>query len=148
MPVFDAASISTTSIALPAVTSRQNRHSLQGSGAGPRSQTRALARMRAVVVLPTPRPPVSKKAWGTRFSRIAFWSGRVTCSWPTTSANSCGRHFRAKTWYDTADHPPRSALHVHAPEQNAGRHRPTGPVQARHPCGTREILFTAASFRT
>jgi len=32
--------------------------------------------------------------------------------------------------------------------KNAGRHRPTGPVQARHPCGTREILFTAASFRT
>jgi len=32
--------------------------------------------------------------------------------------------------------------------KNAGRHRPTGPVQARHPCGTRELLFTAASFRT
>ena len=36
---------------------RQKSHSLQGVGVGPCSQLRALARIRAAVVLPTPRMP-------------------------------------------------------------------------------------------
>ena len=30
---------------------------------------------------------------------MAFLSVRTTWSWPTTSSNVCGRHFRAMTWY-------------------------------------------------
>jgi hypothetical protein len=57
MPRLLAASISITSSELPEVTSRQKRHSLHGCGVGPFSQFSAFARMRAVVVFPTPRWP-------------------------------------------------------------------------------------------
>src|SRR5574341_82391 len=30
---------------------------------------------------------------------MALLSVRVTCSWPTTSSNPCGRHLRARIWY-------------------------------------------------
>ena len=46
-----------TSSELPAAISRQESHSLQGSAVGPFAQLSALARMRAVVVFPTPRAP-------------------------------------------------------------------------------------------
>src|SRR5258708_4366686 len=55
--VFDAASISSTSIALAAAISTHDEHSLQGSAVGPFMQLRALANSLAVVVLPTPRAP-------------------------------------------------------------------------------------------
>ena len=55
--VCEAPSISSTSKAMPSAISRQVEQALHGSGAGPRSQLSALARMRAVVVLPTPRGP-------------------------------------------------------------------------------------------
>ena len=44
--------------------SLQRAHSLQGVGVGPRSQLRALARMRAALVLPTPRTPGEQVAVG------------------------------------------------------------------------------------
>jgi hypothetical protein len=81
-----AASISCTSVEVPAVISRQGEHSPQGVTVGPRSQFRQRARMRASVVLPTPRGPVSKMACGTRCCRIALRSGVVTCACPVTSS--------------------------------------------------------------
>jgi hypothetical protein len=60
MPVFDAPSISWTSMAVPAKTSRHAAQSAQGAAVGPFSQLRALARIRAKVVLPTPRVPENR----------------------------------------------------------------------------------------
>jgi hypothetical protein len=62
MPRFDAPSISSTSIELPAAISTQERQTSQGS-ASPSfrvSQFRALATRRAVVVLPLPRGPAKR----------------------------------------------------------------------------------------
>ena len=79
-PLFDAPSISSTSVSRPAVISTQIAHVPHGSGVGPDSQLSALASRRAVVVLPTPRTPVKRKACATRSELIAFLSVRVTCS--------------------------------------------------------------------
>ena len=49
-----------TSGATPAVIWRQCAHSLQGSAVGAFSQLRALAKMRAMVVFPTPRVPLKR----------------------------------------------------------------------------------------
>ena len=77
MPRFDAPSISKTSKQLPLVISAQTLHWLQGVAVGPFSQFSALARMRAAVVLPTPRTPVKRYAWAIRLVRMAFCSVRV-----------------------------------------------------------------------
>ena len=60
MPRLLAPSISSTSTSSPALMLRQMSHSLQGVGVGPFSQFRALARIRAAEVLPTPRAPVNR----------------------------------------------------------------------------------------
>ncbi len=52
-----AASISTTSMSRPSAISVHASHCPHGSTVGPLTQLRALARMRAVVVLPTPLGP-------------------------------------------------------------------------------------------
>ena len=57
----------------------------------------ALARMRAVVVLPTPRGPANTNACASRLLASALRSVRVTACCPTTSSNFCGRHLRAMT---------------------------------------------------
>ena len=57
MPVLLAASISSTSRSRPCAISMQASHCPQGSGVGPLTQLSARARIRAVVVLPTPRAP-------------------------------------------------------------------------------------------
>ena len=75
----------------------QMSHWLQGVGVGPFSQLRALARIRAAEVLPTPRAPVNRYAWPTRLVAIAFDSAWATCSWPINSSNVCGRYRRATT---------------------------------------------------
>ena len=93
-----AASISSTSMSRPAAISTHASQVPHGSAVGPVWQLRARARMRAVVVLPTPRGPANTKAWATRPPPIAFCSVRVTPAWPTTSSNRCGRHLRARTW--------------------------------------------------
>ena len=56
-PVWVAASISRTSMSRPSAISTQASHWPQGSAVGPLTQFSARARMRAVVVLPTPRGP-------------------------------------------------------------------------------------------
>src|SRR5580704_11530246 len=59
--------------------------------------------MRAMVVLPVPRGPQNRYACAMRFWVMALASVCVTCSWPTTSTNRCGRYFLAMTWYDIYD---------------------------------------------
>src|SRR5437867_10632264 len=56
-PVFEAASISKTSMDRPAEISSQAGHRLHGVIVGPSAQLRLLAKIRAVVVFPTPRGP-------------------------------------------------------------------------------------------
>ena len=60
--MFDAPSISITSIEELFAISRQLEHFPQGVTVGPSLQLRALARIRAVEVLPHPRGPVNKYA--------------------------------------------------------------------------------------
>src|SRR5262245_12883041 len=55
--------------------------------------------MRAVVVLPTPRTPVSTQACGIRPVSNAFDSVRTIASWPIRSAKVAGRYLRASTRY-------------------------------------------------
>ncbi len=55
-----APSISITSTERLSLTAMHSEHSLQGSGVGPRSQTSPLAKIRAVVVLPSPRAPENR----------------------------------------------------------------------------------------
>ena len=59
-PVLDAASISSRSTKRPASISAQAEHSRTAVAVMPVSQLRHLARMRASVVLPTPRVPVNR----------------------------------------------------------------------------------------
>src|SRR5277367_3325496 len=99
MPRFDAASISNTSSEVPAEISRQESQVPSGSAVGPFTQFKALAKIRALVVFPTPRTPEKIYACATRFELIAFASVRVTCCCPTISLNVCGRYFRAITLY-------------------------------------------------
>jgi hypothetical protein len=75
----------------------------QGSTVGPPVpsgpvQFSPLAMIRAVVVLPTPRTPVSTKAWAMRSAAKALRSVRTIASWPIRSAKVRGRYFRARTW--------------------------------------------------
>ena len=69
-----------------------------GVAVTPVTQLRLLARMRAIVVLPTPRVPVSRYAWWMRPRDSELASAVTTCSWPDSSANVIGRHLRARTW--------------------------------------------------
>ena len=106
-PVREAASISTTSGCRSARIARQLSHTPQGSGVGPPvpsapTQFSARAMMRAVVVLPTPRTPVSMKACAMRFSAKALRRMRTIVSWPIRSSNVTGRYLRASTRYGMA----------------------------------------------
>ena len=53
--------------------------------------------MRAVVVLPTPRMPVSMKACAIRPDWKALRSVRTIASWPMRDEKSIGRYLRAST---------------------------------------------------
>ena len=56
-----------------------------------------LAMIRAVVVLPTPRTPVSTKACAIRSASKALRSVRTIASCPIRSAKVAGRYLRAST---------------------------------------------------
>src|SRR3954470_22734089 len=101
-PVLEAASISMTSMSSPRAIALQDSHLPHGLvvGLSDDSQLRALARMRAMEVLPVPRVPVKRKAWAMRPDSIARLSVWATWSCPTTSSKSCDRYFRASTVYD------------------------------------------------
>ena len=51
-----------------------------GVAVGPPGSFSALAKIRAVLVLPTPRAPVNRYACPTRLVSIAFFNARPTCS--------------------------------------------------------------------
>ena len=97
-PVRLAASTSWTSVERLSAISTQEGQTPQGVSVGPFSQLRQRATRRARVVLPTPRGPVKRIAWGIRPERMAFRRARVTWPWPETSSKLCGRHLRAMTW--------------------------------------------------
>src|SRR3990172_7963752 len=98
-PLLLAPSISRTSRELPRAISRQAAHSPQGRTVGPLAQLRAFARIRAVVVLPTPRTPANRNAWAMRFCWIAWVRVRVTVPCPTRSSKTLGRYLSASTSY-------------------------------------------------
>ena len=60
-------------------------------------QFRARAMMRAVVVLPMPRVPVSTKAWAMRPAAMALDRVRTIASCPIIAVKSAGRYLRART---------------------------------------------------
>ena len=103
MPRLLAPSISNTSTSSPRAIVSQASHRLQGVVVGPLAQFRALARIRAVDVLPTPLAPVNKYAWPTRLVVIALLKAWATWPWPTKSAKDCGRYRRATTTYSPVD---------------------------------------------
>src|SRR5262249_50829693 len=70
--VFEAASISNTAMDRPAGMSWHERQVLLGVMVGAFSQLRPFARIRAVVVSPTPRGPEKRYAWPIRSIWIAF----------------------------------------------------------------------------
>ena len=97
--VLVAASTSSMSTKRPESISVQARHLPQGREETPVSQLIDLARMRASVVLPTPRVPVKRYAWCRRPVSSALASAVTTCGCPTSWSNALGRHLRASTWY-------------------------------------------------
>src|SRR5262249_14589385 len=102
-----------TSTDRPPAISWQRSQTPHGSPVGPFSHDRALARMRAALVLPTPRAPVNRKAWCTRFWAMALDRVRATWSWPTSSEKRCGRYLRARTRYDIQGNLLRTAVLAH-----------------------------------
>src|SRR4029079_17166515 len=88
-----------TSTSLPTEIARHTSHWLQGSPFETFGQFSDLARILAVDVLPTPRAPVNRYAWATRFEAMALRSAWAIISCPTTSPNDCGRKRRARTVY-------------------------------------------------
>jgi hypothetical protein len=56
-----------------------------------------LARIRAQVVLPTPRGPQNKNACANWLFLMAFLSVVVICDCPTTVLKFCGLYLRAET---------------------------------------------------
>jgi hypothetical protein len=93
-----------TSTCRSSAIARQFSHTPHGVMVGPPApsgpvQFSPLATIRAVVVLPTPRTPVSTKAWWMRFCAKALRRVRTRVSWPTKSSKVCGRYLRASTRY-------------------------------------------------
>src|SRR4051812_17368921 len=140
-PVFDAASISMTSISSPRAMPRQDSQTPHGLvvGLSDFSQLSALARMRAMEVLPVPRVPVKRKAWAMRPDSIARLSVWATWSCPTTSSKSCDRYFRASTVYDMGKdyssggpcNQPRTAAHFMTHDHDLSPSEALRPPQPR-----------------
>src|SRR3954471_22028154 len=89
--LFEAASISMTSIEVAAAIDTHDSQRPHGVTVGPCSQFRQAARIFAIEVLPVPREPTNRFAWWTLPCSTALPSVRTTCSWPTTSAKVRGR---------------------------------------------------------
>ncbi|MEJ1967514.1 MAG: hypothetical protein WDN03_02580 [Rhizomicrobium sp.] len=103
MPLLEAASISCTSTCRLSAMATQGSQTPQGwmvgslrVPSGP-MQLSARAMMRAVVVLPTPRTPVSMKACAMRPVAKALDSVRTSASCPIRPVKSDGRYLRAST---------------------------------------------------
>ena len=91
MPRCEAASISTTSSAVPAAIARAIGVVGSKSAFGPPSAFSAFARILAIDVFPVPRGPAKRYAWRTWSCSIAFRSVRTTASCPTTCEKSSER---------------------------------------------------------
>ena len=100
-PVCDAASISITSMCWPAMMAASCRpcavRASDGLSMLSVSLFSARANRRAVVVLPTPRTPVSMKAWAIRPVAKALVSVLTIASCPIRSSKVRGRYLRAST---------------------------------------------------
>ena len=119
-----AASISRTSMSRPSAISTHASQRPHGSAVGPFTQFRARARIRAVVVLPTPRGPANTNACAIRLLASALLQRPRDGLLADDSSNVCGRHLRARTWYDI---------------QRASRRRVVGSQLNRGPEGLRHI---------
>jgi hypothetical protein len=76
----------------------QLSHSLQGSLSWlSEKQLIVFAKIRAHVVLPTPRGPQKTNACANWLLRMAFFKVLVIVSCPTTDLNVTGRYFLAET---------------------------------------------------
>src|SRR5690349_8969466 len=96
--LFEAASSSWTLKEALWLKARHESHWSQASVSVERFvQLIVLARMRAQVVLPTPRGPQNRNAWASLSAAMAFLRVVVTWAWPTTLAKVVGRYFRAET---------------------------------------------------
>ena len=96
--LLEAASSSWMFMDVPLLNETQEWQVLQASPSACRlSQLMVFARIRAQVVLPTPRGPQNKKACARWLLLIAFFSVVVMCSCPTTVSNVWGRYFLAET---------------------------------------------------
>ena len=80
IPRCEAASISITSSEVPLAIETQAWQTLSGVAVGPAAQLSALARIRAIDVLPVPRGPAKRYACRTWSSSIAFRSVLTTAS--------------------------------------------------------------------
>jgi hypothetical protein len=125
-------SSSITSTDEPSVIEVQCSQSLQGVAVGPCSQLSALARIRAVEVLPVPRGPGEQVRVVEAVLSIAWTSVWITCCCPTTSSKVCGRYLRYSETYATG--PPSTPHGSAGPDTLGGR----GPR-----CDAAPILRTA-----
>src|SRR6266852_2886575 len=96
-PPLEAASISTRSRARLSRAATHSAQVLHGSPSSAFGQLTARNRILAALVLPVPRGPVNRYACDGRPSLTAFFSVRVTCSWPTISSKRRGRQRRYNT---------------------------------------------------
>ena len=91
--LFDAASISTTSVSEPHKIPLHISHSLHGSPSFGIRQFMALASIFAEEVFPVPLPPLKRYACPTLPDIIWFFKVLVICSCPTISENVKGLNF-------------------------------------------------------
>src|SRR3989344_4193384 len=96
-PVCEAASISIKSIDFDCIISRQESHLLHGSKEDRSWQLIALAKRRAIVVLPLPLGPVNKYACEIALPEIELVNVCTICSCPIISEKLCGLYLRYKT---------------------------------------------------
>src|SRR3954451_5932794 len=89
--LFEAASISMTSIEVALAIDTHDSQTPHGVVVGPCSQLRQAARILAIDVLPVPREPTNRLAWWTLPCSTALDRVRTTCSCPTTSEKVRGR---------------------------------------------------------
>ncbi len=98
--LLEAASISMMLSERCSLNARHDSHSLHGSPSAVRcSQLMAFAKMRAVVVFPTPRCPQKRYECASRPVSTALRSVLAKAACPTIDLNVDGRYLRADTIY-------------------------------------------------
>ena len=107
----------------PGASATHDAHVPHGVDVGPCSQFSDRARIRAEEVLPQPRGPENKYAWAMRPLSSAVDSGRVTCSWPTTSPNVAGRYFLYSATRNLSVLVPEPVRHVNVAPPQSSRQR-------------------------